>query len=204
VRSIETSETREQLAPIHRPDAPQAQWEYEVKWDGYRMQAIKHSGKVWLFSRNGADYTNRFPGVAQAVSRLKPTTLHMDGELVAIDREGRPSFQTLQGRSRLPPGWQVSYYAFDVLQVGQDCLLKTALSERRARLQDVVDASAVRFSSTLEGSADQVIKAVRDQRLEGVARTVKLSPAGRNPPMRNVPTCFSGILTHDPLRLPGS
>jgi len=56
------------------PEDPQ--WQYEVKWDGYRMQAIKAKNHVRLLSRNGADYTRRFPRVAAAVANLKPATLH--------------------------------------------------------------------------------------------------------------------------------
>jgi hypothetical protein len=51
-----------------------AHWRYEVKWDGYRMQALKHDGKMRLLSRNGADYTRRFAQVAEAISRVKPRT----------------------------------------------------------------------------------------------------------------------------------
>ena len=61
------------------------------------MQAIKSRGRVRLLSRNGADYTRRFAEVTHAVARLKPASLHLDGELVAMDQQGRPSFQVLQG-----------------------------------------------------------------------------------------------------------
>jgi hypothetical protein len=70
--------------------------------------------------RKGLAVFEEWSGLHEPVSQrgpvsvaLEPTILHMDGELAAIGREGRPSFQTLQGRSRLPPGWRVSYYAFD-------------------------------------------------------------------------------------------
>jgi bifunctional non-homologous end joining protein LigD len=84
-----------------------AEWDYEVKWDGYRMQAIKCGDRVHLLSRNGAEFTRRFPEITRAVARLKQRTVHLDGELVAIDEQGRPSFQVLQGRSPLPTGWRI-------------------------------------------------------------------------------------------------
>ena len=142
-------------------------WQYEVKWDGYRMQAIKNGNGVRLFSRNGADFTRRFSGVAAAVERLKPRTLHIDGELVAMDRQGRPSFQVLQGGLPLPDGWRFGFYAFDCLNLEGRCLRHSPLSERRARLQEVIAGSGLRFSPTLKGQP-AVLRAVSEQRLEGV------------------------------------
>ncbi len=96
------------------PEGPE--WQYEVKWDGYRMQALKNDRAVRLISRNGADYTRRFPQVSEAVADLRPSRLHLDAELVAMDPQGRPSFQTLQGRGPLTNGWKFGLYAFDLLE----------------------------------------------------------------------------------------
>ena len=82
------------------------------------MQAIRCGRSVQLISRNGADSTRRFPKAAEIVGRLKPRRLHLDGELVAIDEQGRPSFQVLQGGLPLPKGWSFGYYAFDLLHLG--------------------------------------------------------------------------------------
>lgn len=87
------------------PEGPE--WQYEVKWDGYRMQVIKCGRSVRLISRNGADFTRRFHEISEAVGRLKPRKIHLDGELVAIDHQGRPSFQILQGGLPLPKGWSL-------------------------------------------------------------------------------------------------
>ncbi len=96
------------------PEGPE--WQYEVKWDGYRMQALKNDRAVRLISRNGADYTRRFPQVSEAVADLRPSRLHLDAELVAMDPQGRPSFQTLQGRGPLANGWRFGLYALDLLE----------------------------------------------------------------------------------------
>lgn len=165
------------------PEGPE--WQYEVKWDGYRMQALKCGGMVRLLSRNGADFTKRFAAVAQAVARLKPATLHLDGELVAMDPSGKPGFQILQGRLRLPKGWQLGYYAFDILRQGNRRFDRTPLTVRRACLEELLTGSnvtsCVKFSPTLSGSAHQVAHAVREHRLEGVvAKRVKsLYEAGK-------------------------
>ena len=149
-------------------------WLYELKFDGYRMQAVKRNRQVRLFTRTGADYPTRFAKVAQAVAALKPATLHLDGELVAVDRTGKPSFQVLRGGRPLPEGWAIRYYAFDMLRQGQRCFVKTPLTERRAALEELLAGSAVKFSATRPGTADQVVKAVREHGLEGVvAKRVK-------------------------------
>ena len=78
------------------PEGPQ--WQYEVKWDGYRIQAIKDGRIVRLLSRRGNDFTKRFAAVAKAVAGIKADKAILDGEVVAIDEQGRPSFQMLQHR----------------------------------------------------------------------------------------------------------
>ena len=70
-------------------------WTYEVKWDGYRAQAVKNGITVSLASRNLKNLTRQFPSVAHAVSRLRAKTVLLDGEIVALDAIGRPSFQAL-------------------------------------------------------------------------------------------------------------
>lgn len=148
------------------PEGPE--WQYEVKWDGYRMQAIKQSQTVQLVTRSGADFTRRFPQVAEAVARLKPSAVHLDGELVVIDPQGRPSFQVLQAGLPLPTGWSLGYYAFDLLHVGKRSLHGQMLLERREKLAEVLSGSRLRFSSALRGNAKKIVKMVTEHRLEGV------------------------------------
>src|SRR5258708_327359 len=90
-------------------------WQYEVKWDGYRIVAIKTASTVQLFSRGGSNFTDRFKSVTKAVASIHAQTAVLDGEVVAIDSRGQPSFQVLQNRGKLPPGYQLVYYVFDVL-----------------------------------------------------------------------------------------
>ncbi|HZR18702.1 MAG TPA: non-homologous end-joining DNA ligase [Verrucomicrobiae bacterium] len=158
-------------------------WCYEVKLDGYRMQAIKHGGSVRLLSRNGADYSRRFASIAQAVNHLKPITLHLDGELVAMDDAGRPAFQILQSGRQLPKGWQIGFYAFDLLRVGARQLTGCTLTQRRALLQEVLGTPSLdlRFSAQLAGTVEHIVAAVREHGLEGVVakRADSLYEAGK-------------------------
>src|SRR4051812_2155985 len=103
------------------------QWEYELKLDGYRIEAIKHSGQVTLFSRNNKNLTNRYPGIVDACGDLPNGTI-LDGELVALDETGRPSFNRLQNASVITP---VVYFAFDLLRLSGRDLMQKSLRERR-------------------------------------------------------------------------
>jgi bifunctional non-homologous end joining protein LigD len=89
-----------------------ADWSYEIKLDGYRALAIKSSGKVQLRSRNDNDFTERYSLIAAAL-RSMPNETVLDGEMAALDEEGRPSFNLLQnyGSAKAP----LVYFAFDLL-----------------------------------------------------------------------------------------
>jgi bifunctional non-homologous end joining protein LigD len=88
------------------------EWLYEIKLDGYRALAIKTSGKLQLRSRNDNDFTQRYPSIAAGLQKMPDETV-IDGEIVALDAEGHPSFNMLQnyGSSKAP----LIYYIFDVL-----------------------------------------------------------------------------------------
>src|SRR5690348_18359390 len=75
------------------PEGPDLQ--YEIKFDGYRAQAMKSGGKVQLRSRNDNDFNPRYPGIVKALAAM-PDETAIDGEVVALDKDGKPSFNTLQ------------------------------------------------------------------------------------------------------------
>src|SRR4051812_4181859 len=90
-------------------------WSYEVKWDGYRAQAVKHGSAVSLASRNLKNITRQYPAVADAAARIHAASAVLDGEIVALDGDGRPSFQALHHSSL--DGVTLVYYAFDLLHL---------------------------------------------------------------------------------------
>jgi ATP-dependent DNA ligase len=115
------------------PEGPQ--WSYEVKLDGYRALAIKANGKVLLRSRNNKDFNSKYPGIAKALAALADDTV-IDGEVVALDATGRPSFNLLQNVGSSKPS--LVYYVFDVLVLAGKDVRREALSVRREILRDQV------------------------------------------------------------------
>lgn len=139
-------------------------WTYEVKWDGYRTSAIKYGERVVLLSRNLKDATRQYPSIARSVEGIHANAALLDGEIVAIDDEGRPSFQALHHQS----AQTLVYYAFDVLHHDGRDLTKTPLDERRQLLSRIVKDSRVLISDPLPGTPAQIEEAVRALQLEGV------------------------------------
>ena len=154
-------------------------WSYEVKWDGYRTLAIKDGSRVKLLSSNLKDATRLYPTVAREVARLNAESVLLDGEVVAIDDEGRPSFQALHHQT----AHTVVYYAFDVLQLDGRDLTATPLDERRELLVTVLNGSRLLRSEPLPGTPEQIEKAVRELHLEGVVakrRNSRYEPGKRS------------------------
>ena len=143
-------------------------WMYELKLDGYRTLVMKKRGAVTLFSRRGNDFTRRFSVIAGAFSFLPDDTI-VDGEVVALDDQGRPSFSALQ-KFTYAPG-SLYFYAFDLLVFKGKDVRKLPLSQRRVllekhALQGMRDP--VRLSQVFKVSAKQLIEGAKQAGLEGV------------------------------------
>ncbi|HEU5218823.1 MAG TPA: hypothetical protein VFU23_09195, partial [Gemmatimonadales bacterium] len=122
------------------PDGPG--WLHEVKFDGYRVECVLDRGRARLFTRNGNDWTARFPGVAEAAAKLRAGQAILDGEVVALLPDGRSSFQLLQERLGASPPGEMVYYVFDLLQVDGKNLRRTPLKERKRRLRTLLGTGA--------------------------------------------------------------
>ena len=145
-----------------------ANWVYELKLDGYRAIAIKTNGKVHLRSRNDKDFTARYPPIAEALALLPHETV-IDGEVVALDESGKPSFNALQnyGSSHAP----LLFYVFDLLILGGRDLKSEALSARRDLLERSVLPKLrdpIREVPRFDSSLAEMTKAVRARGLEGI------------------------------------
>lgn len=161
-------------------------WLYEAKFDGYRAIALKDGAKVRLLSRKGNDLTADYPAVKAAVAALQSRTAIIDGEVVAFDEAGRPSFQHLHHRSAAPAA--IQYFAFDLLHLNGKELQSEPLIVRRGALRNMITGSNVVFSAELPGSSDDVVRAVAEVGLEGVVakrRDSRYEPGKRSGPGRN-------------------
>ena len=140
-------------------------WVYEPKWDGFRAIVTVSGGDVTLTSRNGNDLTRRFPEAARAVERgLRSSDAVLDGEICALDEQGRSRFSLLQDGSGT-----LVLVLFDVLELDSERLVDLPLEQRRSRLEQVVEpgAGAVLVSPRFE-DGDALLQAAREQGLEGV------------------------------------
>src|SRR5579864_6555491 len=151
------------------PTLPEgANWAYELKLDGYRALAIKTDGKVHLRSRNNKDFNNRYPAVAKALAALPDETV-IDGEVVALDESGRPSFNILQNHGS--SGAPIVYCVFDVLVLEGRDVMSEPLSVRRELLRTKVLpklGEPIRHCPELNASLADVIASVRAAGLEGL------------------------------------
>jgi DNA ligase D-like protein (predicted ligase) len=141
-------------------------WTYEVKWDGYRALAVKTGARVRLISRNEKELTRDYPRVVAAIAALGAKDLVLDGEIVALDQDGRPSFQALQHQAR--GAGAIAFYAFDLLSLNGRELLSQPLEQRRRALAKAVKQSDVLLSEPLEGTVQQLERAIRRHGLEGI------------------------------------
>lgn len=140
------------------PEGPD--WEYELKLDGYRALGLKNDGHTRLYSRNGKDFSGRFPNVTRALKALPDETL-IDGELVSVDESGRPSFSSLQNSDRAPV-----FYAFDMPMLAGEDLTRRPLDDRRKALRTRQLSDMIRFSETFDASPGDMIGVVRELGLD--------------------------------------
>jgi bifunctional non-homologous end joining protein LigD len=153
-------------------------WLYEVKWDGYRALCFVERGKVRMVSRRGTNLDKQFAAVASALAQsIKADTAIIDGEVVALDDNGNPSFQHLQnltgfGTKPALKGMatpNLNFFAFDLLYLNGYDLRKAALIDRRQLLVSILlPSDVVRYSEHFIGKGDELLKAVRAKGLEGI------------------------------------
>jgi ATP-dependent DNA ligase len=143
-------------------------WIFELKLDGYRAVAYKTGGKVHLRSRNDKDFNAKYPAIVKALGSMPDETV-IDGEIVALDLDGRPSFNVLQNYGSSPG--PLFYYVFDVMVVAGRDVMALPLEARRVLLRSRVLselADPVRESPDLEASLPELIQSVKAQGLEGL------------------------------------
>ena len=150
-------------------------WLFEVKWDGIRLVSFIDNGTVTLQTRAGRIVDDEYPQL-QAVSRLvKAKQAVLDGEIVALDEEGRPSFQLLQNRGKEPHSMQ--YVVFDIVYLDGQRLFRVPLEDRKRLLRDIVrDSDLLKYSEHVLGEGKAFFKAAQQKQLEGIVAKLRDSP----------------------------
>jgi bifunctional non-homologous end joining protein LigD len=168
-------------------DAPfnGAEWLFEIKWDGYRAIAFIEDGKVRLVSRNQNDLTPRYPELNDLPQFVKAKTAILDGEVVALDSEGRASFSLMQQRTGFRPGGRsaaanadvsVVYYAFDLLYLDGYDWRRVPLEDRKRKLASLVTpGDAVRYSDHYEQDGKALFEMAQKKGLEGIVAKKRAS-----------------------------
>ena len=157
---------------VERPPSGEA-WAHEIKWDGYRVQAHLTAGRATVYTRNGNDWTARFGPIAKAVELLPARTAILDGEAVALDRKGAADFHGLRRQLGQVDG-RIIYKAFDLLWLNGKDLRPLPWSERKRRLQELIEklptaaASVVEYVEPLHQDGATVYASVCRLGLEGI------------------------------------
>jgi ATP-dependent DNA ligase len=158
-------EPMECLAVPKLPEGPE--WLYEIKLDVYRAVAINSKGKLNLYSKNRKSFHRQYPYIIEALSDLPGNTV-VDGEIVALDDAGRPNFNLLQHSHNQAS--RICYFVFDLLIYGNRELTRLTFVQRREIMNSVLKFSSprIRIAQYFETSAEEMIRATRQQGLEGV------------------------------------
>jgi DNA ligase D-like protein (predicted ligase) len=163
-RSAVFIESMECLPVPNVPEGPE--WTYEIKLDGYRLEAVRSVGRTILFSRRGNVLNKKFGFIAEALNHLPDGTV-IDGEPVALGPDGSPNFNLLQNFRSAES--QISYFVFDILVFKSRDLTRMPLSERRKILRSVIRPSEhIGISEVSERTAKEMLQFVREHGLEGV------------------------------------
>jgi bifunctional non-homologous end joining protein LigD len=167
------------------PSTQDDQWAYEIKWDGYRTLAFIDAGELRLQSSSGLDVTTKYPELAGLVAAVNARSAIIDGELVVLDPNGRPSFEMLQRHET-----QAAFYAFDVLQIDGNDTISLPYEQRRVLLASLVEPGAnwmVPAHRVGDGAA--LLEATSERGLEGVMAKrlgTPYQPGKRTPNWRKV------------------
>jgi ATP-dependent DNA ligase len=147
------------------PEGPQ--WRYELKHDGYRAVAFKSGGRLFLRSRNNKDFADSYPEILEGLAKLQHNTV-IDGEVVALDGSGRPSFNALQNSAS--SARELVYYIYVLILSGKDVMAEP-FDQRRTLLEKKILpklAEPLRYSLTLNAELAVLIESVKASGLEGL------------------------------------
>ncbi len=161
--------TPPQLASLREKPPEGDAWMHEVKYDGYRIQALVSNGVTRLMTRNQKDWTHRYPRIAEALGDLNIQSAVLDGELVAVDEHGRSRFGRLQNAAE-DKSIALRYYAFDLLHLDGRQIAGEPLHKRKALLKPLIENAGppLFYSDHIQGKGGEVIRKACAMHLEGI------------------------------------
>lgn len=169
---------------VTSPPPEDGRWVHEMKFDGYRIQAHLKNGIASFYTRNALDWSNSFPHLLHGVEQLSVTNAVFDGEIVALDEEGKSHFQRLQNSLKSKKDLGLMYYIFDILYLNGKDLRDLPLTERKKILKDVLSDAPknVVMSEHFETSAADFFAVSCEHQLEGIISKQADAPysSGRN------------------------
>jgi bifunctional non-homologous end joining protein LigD len=142
-----------------------AQWAFEGKWDGYRLLVEVDHGKLTLRSRRGRDVTGEYPQLKALAADLADHHVILDGEAVALDESGVPSFSQMQNRAR---STRLEFWAFDILFLDGRPLMKAKYRDRRKILEALADGGGLIVPAAIDGDGPEALEYARSRGWEGV------------------------------------
>src|SRR5690606_22397063 len=156
------------LATLSAETIDDDNWQYEVKWDGYRAMAYINRGQVEILSRNNKPFTEKYYPLAAAMQKWK-TSAVLDGEILVIGKDGKANFGALQNWRSEADG-DLVFYAFDLLWFEGVNIMELPLSERQAILKEVLptDDDHVRLSQVFAANGLDFFNAASKMQLEGI------------------------------------
>lgn len=176
------SKDKVKLTKFHRPmlatltDDPfdNADWIFEIKWDGYRAIAEVKKSDVALYSRNGLSFLSLYPAIAEALKKIRHDVV-LDGEIVVFNESNKPDFQKLQQYGEIRKGTLV-YYVFDCLMIDGKPITSQPLLERKRLLKQLLPESPmIRFAEHVAEEGINFFNAAREMDLEGIIAKRALS-----------------------------
>lgn len=159
--------TSPQLATLVDSVPTGSAWLHEVKYDGYRALIAVAGGKAKVFTRAGLDWTDKFPGIAEAAAALDVGSALIDGEIVAFDAKGRPDFSTLQ--ATIKSGGKMTCFAFDLLRLNGRDLAKLPNIQRKEQLRAIMPGKGtLQFAEHIVGAGEQLFETMCREGYEGI------------------------------------
>ena len=164
-----------QLATLVDSVPTGSRWMHEVKYDGYRVLVAIAGGKVKIYSRSGLDWTEKFPGIAEAAATLNIGSALIDGEVVAF-KDGKPSFSTLQ--DAIANGGDMTLFAFDLLELDGEDIAGLPNVQRKERLRPLIEGADARlqFAEHILGSGEQLFETMCREGYEGIVSKLADAP----------------------------